>query len=169
MAYSFATAEVEDGTGKSTALVYEQPATGITWLNSRGKTSFSAASDALQEQYAQEAVEECEDAIRGLMNGSGPIDPDQALIFPSRGAYSLRGLVFDEDELPAKLNEAIRLAEEEKAAGTWRPGLGAAGIEAESSARGSIEYYEGAQTGEIESDHPDVWRRLRAVAPPAQP
>lgn len=156
------TAEIEDGTGKSGAVVYEAPATGITWLNTRGKTSFSGASDPLQEQHAVEAVEEAQDILVEWGFEAPPSVSTQSLLFPARGAYGSRNELFDPDELPTALLEAIRLIEEEKAAGTWMAASSSATrvIKARSAPGASVEYRDGA-VGALEYEHPAIYRRLR--------
>ena len=166
MVWTPETAEIEDGTGKAGAVVYESPATGIAWLNTRGKTSFSAAVDDLQEQHAVEAVEEAQDILVEWGFEAPPTVSTQALLFPSRGAYGWRNRLFDTDELPTPLLEAVRLIQEEKAAGTWMPGAGGGGdaIASMKKAGASVVFRKGA-TADIESQHPSIARRLRRCLP----
>lgn len=159
MVWTPAAALVEDGTGKSTAVVFEQPSTGITWLNSRGKTSFSGATDAQQEQYAQEAVEDLSDIFIDLGFEAPPTQADQALIWPAVGAYRWDGRMWDTDELPAPFLEAVRLTQEEKAAGTWLPSGDTSGIKSDSKDGRTIVYRQNAHT--LEANHPEIHRRLR--------
>lgn len=165
MSWSPDTTEIEDGTGKSTAVVYEAPATGITWLNTRGKTSFSAASAALQEQYAVEAVEEAQDLLVELGFEAPPTIPTQALIFPSRGASRWDGRLYDTDEIPVHLLEAIRLIEEEKAAGTWMDAADLVGVVDIEEGGASESLSSTIDLSSLEANHPAIYRRLRRCMP----
>lgn len=156
-------AEIEDGTGKSAAVVYEAPATGITWLNTRGKTSFSTASDALQEQHAVEAVEEIQDMLVQMGFEAPPTVATQSLLFPARGSHGSRGQLFDPDEIPVRLLEAIRLAEEHKAAGTWMPHAADGDIKKAAADGASVEFRTSAAA--LSANHPDIYRRLRRCLP----
>ena len=156
-------AEIEDGTGKAAAVVYEAPATGITWLNTRGKTSFSGASDALQEQYAVEAVEEIQDMLVIMGFEAPPTVATQSLLFPARGAHDSRGQLFDPDELPVPLLEAIRLAEEKKAAGTWMPHAADGDIKEASADHASVKFRTSSTA--LSANHPEIYRRLRRCLP----
>lgn len=159
------TAEIEDGTGKSGAVVYEAPATGITWLNTRGKTSFSGATDANMERYAVEAVEAVQDILLQWGFESPPTVTTQSLLFPARGAYRWDSRLFDQDEIPTHLNEAIRLTEEEMAAGTWFPADEVGDVEEIQEGGVTVKYSESSASS-LQAAHPEVARRLRRCLPP---
>lgn len=165
MTYAFTTAEVEDGTGKSTALVFEQPATSITWLTDRAKTEFSTASDDAQQSAALRATEELGDMLQVQGFAGAPVVLDQALDWPALGAYGRDGTVFDSDEIPDRYLEAYRLTLEEVTADTWLNGE-APGIKRFRSPSGSEVEYFGAQSGAGLATHPEISRRLQAVLPP---
>ena len=168
MAGTFTSTEVEDGTGLTTAVVYEQPATGAAWLVARGKTAFNAASDANQKVYALRAVEELEDVGLQLGFEGAPITDGQGLIWPAQGAYMQAGWLVDPDTVPSEWLEAIRLAEEEMTAGTWMPLAepAAAAIASESADGASTTYRQNIDPASLRVNHPAIHRRLRRCLPP---
>lgn len=163
MVWTPETAEIEDGTGKSGAVVYEAPATGITWLNTRGKTSFSSTSDANMERYAVEAVEAIQDLMIQLGFEAPPTVNTQSLLFPARGAYRWDRRMYDPNEIPVHLNEAIRLTEEEMAAGTWMQAQDVGPVKRIEEGGLDVEWFNDVTT--LESLHPNIYRRLRRVVP----
>lgn len=165
MAYAFTAAEVEDGTGKTTALVWEQPTTTATWLSDRGKTSFSAAADAAQKTAALRATEEISDELLRLGFNGAPIVDGQTLLYPAYGAYRQDGRTIDSDTIPRELLEAYRLAAEEIAAGTWLPSSAQpTNLRRIKKAGAEAEFFATSSPGSISLDHPEIARRLRTVA-----
>jgi len=165
MTFAFSTTEVEDGTGKTTSLVFEQPEDSIAWLNRRSKTAFSAALDSDQESAALRATEELGDQLNSLGFSGTRTVLDQALDWPAIGAYARTGETFDSDQIPAIYLEAYRLTAEEIAAGTWlesESGTGAKRIEADDV---EIEYSSGLSAASLAANHPEIFRRLKAVLP----
>lgn len=166
MTFVFDIEEVEDGTGKTTALVFEQPAASITWLNRRGKTAFSSASDSDQQTAALRATEELGDQLRTpLFRGTRTVF-NQALDWPSTGAYASTGETFDFDEIPTSYLEAYRLTLEEVEAGTWMNNESGAGIKRIEADDVEIEYSSGLSAIGLATNHPEIHRRLKAVLPP---
>lgn len=162
MTYAFATAEVEDGTGKAGALVFEQPATTATWLSDRSKTSFSGAADAAQHAAALRATEELLDELQRIgFTGQRKLST-QRLPLPALGAYRQDGETIDSDEIPREFLEAYRLAVEEIAAGTWLTSSGNGNLKRVRKAGAEAEWF--APGASIEAEHPEIYRRLRMVA-----
>lgn len=161
MTYTFSTAEVEDGTGKSGALVFEQPTATASWLSDRGKTSFSGAADASQQAAALKATEELTDQLMHLGFKGRKLLSTQALIFPSEGAYRQDNELILSGTIPDEFLEAYRLAAEECAADTWMPSRSAAGIKREDVDGNETEYM-GDSTG-IDVNHPEIFARLRRL------
>ncbi len=171
MPWTPASGEVEDGTGLSTAIVPESPATSIAWLNDRGKTAYSSlATDALQKQYALLSVEQLQDFLLGLGYEGQRLSPDQGLLFPAAYAYNQEGVQFDLDQVPGPFLEAYRLAKEEMAAGTWMTGR-SMGLLSEwphglSTAR--VKARSSEHLSSLEGNHPEIYQRLRRCLPPAR-
>lgn len=153
---AFTAAEVEDGTGKSTALVYEQASAAAAWLThaARGRASFNAASAGDQDKALLAATRLVEDWIRHRVDGVALVK-DQALTFPRVGSTSRQGRVWLSDETPSPLLNAIRLmAEEEAGTGIVRHHTDA-DVEASSAPGASVKYR--SHRGDVSARYPEAW------------
>lgn len=112
---AFLAAEVEDGTGLSTALVYEQAAAAVTWLAhaARGLTALSGASTANQDKAMLKATQVFEEWMDGKLDGER-VAATQALLFPRAGCTDRRGTTFLTTETPPAALKCIRLLAEEE-------------------------------------------------------
>lgn len=173
---AFDPAEIEDGTGKAGALVYEEPDTVAAWLTRRlGEASAFAAADE-DEQIAAllRATETAEAEVARVFAGV-PLSAGQGLLFPALGAYGAAGILISsgsnvedaQPALPVRYLEGIRLLAEEAAAGRlMRFAGGPAGIKSESSKRGSITYRDTVNLHSIAANHAEAWTRIATVLPP---
>lgn len=165
----FAADEVEDGTGKATALVYEQNAAVAAYLERRlAVSSFADAAEEAQQRHQIKATEEVELTLRPYLR-SLPLTQGQRLLFPARGAYDSSGRYLDDDPwsqfLAGPLVEAIRLLSEEVAKGTFKQYAGGPPVVSESSMRGSITYRSGVDPNHLATSHPDIWRLVARMRP----
>lgn len=155
--------EIEGGTGRPGAVVYESPVVGISWLVRRGKNAFAGLDDAAMEAAAINAVEAAHDALLLYGFDSPKTYPVQALAFPASGAYAFDGRLFAPDEIPTDLLEGIRLIEEEIAAGTWMPTAGQGPIKRMEADGSEVEYFSSPDT--LEAQHPAIAGKLRRCVP----
>jgi hypothetical protein len=165
----FATAEVEDGTGLSTALVYEQNAAVVSYLNLRlAASTFSAASDAEQKRALLNATEVAEREMRRRVR-CFPVTEGQRLIFPAMGAYNSSGRLMDDDSwatfMAGPYVEGIRLLAEAAASGKLLQFAGGPPVSSESSSRGSVSYRGGVDLNSIAASHPDAWSLISRMIP----
>lgn len=159
---AFGATEVEDGTGLSTALVYEQAAAAATWLThaARGLTVFDALSAGNQDISLLNSTRFAEDLIRHRVDGV-VLTKAQALTFPRVGCTDRLGRSFDSDETPPDLLAMIRhLAELDATSGPGsllrRPVAQKDMILSRSDKEtGSVTYRKGAHS--IESRYPEAW------------
>lgn len=158
---AFAAGEVEDGTGLSTAIVYEAVAPAVTWLDRRGYTALGLlASDALKEKAMIMATAAAEKALRPRFGGQ-PIKVAQSLLFPARGAYRQDYRLIDEDEVPIRYLEAIRLLANSSAQGKLMVNGAASGGVRRDWARGTgTEYFDGFNPASFSANHPQEWGLL---------
>lgn len=157
--------EVEDGTGKSTATVYEQNAVTAAWLTARGLTVFAGKTDTEQQQTMRYVTAVAEDQARKYFRG-GTVSDDQALLWPAIAAYGQRGGLYDADTVPETWKAGLRLLYEEHADGTFLASASAAGIKREWDEGGGREFRDGFSSAVIATAHPAAWSRLRAALPP---
>lgn len=157
--------EVEDGTGKATATVYEQNAVTAAWLTARGFVAFDGKTDTEQQQTMRYVTAVAEDQARKYFRG-GTVSDDQALLWPAIGAYGQRGELYDADTVPETWKAGLRLLYEERAAGTFLVGADAAGIKREWDEGGGREFRDSSSPAAIATAHPAAWNRLRAALPP---
>ena len=162
---AFSAAEVEDGTGKSTATVYEQNATVATWLTARGLTAFAGKTDSEQQAIMRYVTAVAEDQARGSFRG-GVTSDDQALLWPAVGAYGQRGGLYDAGTVPETWKAGLRLLYEEHASGSFLPSADTVGIKSEHDEGGGREFRDGARLDRISTAHPVAWARIRAALPP---
>ena len=172
--HAFATAEIEDGTGKSTALVYEDTSATIAYLDDRNGgsgTSVLSTKTADQQKSAMiNGTDAAENAIRPYFRGL-PRTDDQNLLFPSDGAIgSQRGTsqkVFDTDETPSTYLEGVRELVELSADGKlWPTSSPDRAMIKSTSRRGHrVEFRDASVAGDLASLHPGVFRRLRTALP----
>ena len=158
--------EVEDGTGKPTATVYEQHEAAASWLLNQGYTKFDELDDLDQQAAMRHATSIGEDALRPYFRGVA-YTTGQGLLFPAIGAYGGDGVLLDPRALPVVYLQAIRLLAEHHAAGTLlRFAGGPPGIKEERSRQGAIVYRDGVDFSTVRTNHPEVWNKLLAVMPP---
>lgn len=132
---------IEDGTGLATANVYDSTADCATWLSDRGKTGFSTATASDQTRHLLEATEVHERHWAPWVVGVPISGDDQAMLWPQAGAVDRRGRRFESDERPVRYREGIFVtAEDLVSAGSAGLSLVDDNVEAEKSARGSVEY-----------------------------
>ena len=158
---AFAAGEVEDGTGLSTAIVYEAVAPAATWLDRRGYTALGLlATDLLKEKAMILATAAAEKALRPKFGGQ-PIQAAQSLLFPARGAYRQDYRLIDEDDLPIRYLEAIRLLADKSAQGKLMVNGSANGGIRRDWARGTgTEYFDGFNPTSFSANHPQEWAML---------
>lgn len=162
------TLTAEDGTGLSTANVYDLSAAADTWLSARGYTAFSAATDAVKDQCMLDATEAVESWSEGQVRGT-VVRPTQAMLWPRRGADDRRYVLYGQDERPAFYRQAIYLLAErcatERANGNRLALLDSAShLAAESVANAFSREYSGAgQT--LQDMYPEVWQKLNRCWP----
>lgn len=158
--------QIEDGTGKPTAVVYEDLATVAAWLTLRGLTVFAGKAEADQIAALVRATSAAEDEVRLRLRGTAITD-DQGLLFPASGAYSAAGDLFAEDARPRTYLEGIRLLAEESAAGRLVLTAPApAGIKEERSRQGAIVYGDGAGgVSALAAHHPEAHKKIVSVIP----
>lgn len=158
--------QIEDGTGKPTAIVYEDLATVAAWLTIRGLTVFAGKAEADQIAALVTATSAAEDEVRLRLRCS-PITDDQGLLFPASGAYSASGDLFAEDARPRTYLEGIRLLAEEAAAGRLVLTPPApAGIKEERSRQGGIVYRDNAGgISALAAHHPEAHKKIASVIP----
>lgn len=157
MASAFTTAEIEDGSGKTTALVYYTNAQLSAWLThtARGYTGFAAATDAAQDKANLKATNVVEEWIRDRVDGVVYVK-EQTLTFPRVGSTSRNGRTWQTGEIPYLLLPAIALmAEEEVATGIVRRHAGA-DLSARSADGVSVTYRTGAKSAAAR--YPEAWR-----------
>lgn len=175
--FDFPAAEIEDGTGKTTAKVYFDTDVAIAWLNTRGKTSLSGGTVATQEAAMVTGHEMLEDALLEFGFRGSQVTNGQGLLFPATGAYDSEGMMIDGDEIPAeaaerrgmqRLFEALCLAVEKAHAGdleSTAAASGALGEVVEVSRRGHrVKLRE--HPASFADRHPEIWRKARAALPP---
>lgn len=157
MATAYVTADVEDGTGKSTALIYELPAAVESWLTAtvRGLTVFGdLATDALKDQALLKATNFAEDLLRERLDGT-VLTKEQALLFPRVGCTSRGGRTFESDETPPDYLACIRHFAELEATAALVRHASASDVMSTSGARGSVTFRQGAQS--VGARYPEPW------------
>lgn len=167
---AFSATEVEDGTGLSTALVYEQASSSAAWLShaARAPSSFNAAGAGGQDKALLTATGVVEDWLRGRLDGVVRTK-EQALLFPRVGCTSRTGRTFATSEIPPNLLEAIRLmAEEEVANGGIDVPDDLEDIAAESVAGHTIQYRKSSRAGSASARYPKAWNKARMLFDPAR-
>lgn len=134
---------VEDGSGLTTATVYDSTADCATWLSDRGLTAFSTSTATEQAQALLEATELHERYWGERVVGAPIGGDDQAMLFPRAGAIDRRGRRYDSDERPAVYREAIFLTAEDIRSSAASGGLTLSdgAIKSEASAAGRLEYF----------------------------
>lgn len=166
---AFLPADIEDGTGLPTALVYEPLEDALAWLTRRGFTALAlkaASQAAAAETDFVRATMDVDNLVRPFLERSEPTRRNQGLLFPRDGAYSSAGYLFEPDELPAVYLEGIRLIAEHMAAGSYMLHSGGpVGIEEERSRNGAIKYRPGSNPNSFQSNHAEEWRRISTVVP----
>ena len=155
--------EIEDGTGKSTALVFEQTTDTATWLTDRGFPSLAAGDDPSSEAAMLNGTRKVLASLVPFWRGCRRLE-DQALLLPSRGAYRKDRRLIKADDIPEDFLEGWRIAVEKQHAGTLYSGVVGPEITAQSSARGSITKRTGSSRSVV--DDADVWPLLSLVCPP---
>lgn len=161
--FTFDPTEIEDGTGKSTALVFEQPDDTATWLTDRGFPSFAAGNEASSKAASLNGTRKVLAAMVPFWRGQRRND-DQALLLPSRGAYRKDRSLIKTDSIPEDFLEGVRIAIEKQHAGTLYSGVNGQEVASESSARGSISYRSGSARAIV--DDAEVWELISLVCPP---
>ncbi len=161
----FAPEEVEDGTGRSTAIVYDNVDAAKAWLDRRGLTAFGLADEDVQKAALVRATDAAEDAIRQHVR-LVHFEPTQALLFPGVGAYDSSGRLMEENERPLIYRQGIFLLAAEIIAGTFmQVAKTPLNIASESSRRGSITYRQGVNPGSLAANHSEAWSKISFVIP----
>lgn len=160
--------EIEDGTGKATAEVYDTTDAAAAWLVKRNPASAFAALDGPgRESSLLQATELAERHVRLRFRGKprtyGP--PRQALLFPASGAYGSDMRLFETDELPQLYRHGIFLLAEEFAGGTAMKLASAAPVASETGKRMAVSYRAGHDLSSIAANHPEAWALLRTALP----
>jgi hypothetical protein len=150
-------------TGKSTSLVYESEATVAAFLLKRGKTLYSARNPDEKAQDLIVVTETVEAEVYDKFRGAR-VDPDQALLFPARGAYDGRGVLIDEDTGPRGLLDGISLLCEEQAAGNLLPEP-FTGVKRQKADDVEAEYFDTSDRSTLAVAHPAAWRRIASSFP----
>jgi len=78
--------EIEDGSGKPTAIVYADSAEAEAWLTRRGRTRFTALSAADQDIHLLRGTEYVENWAREKMDGRRAFR-EQGLLWPRYGVW----------------------------------------------------------------------------------
>ncbi len=158
----------EDGTGLSTANVYDLAAACVAFLADRGKTVFAAADAAQRDIWLLEATELMERLKTSSVTGDPINGDDQAMLYPRAGAVDRRLRRWESTERPAPHREAIFLLAEEVAiaAGKGETISGAnalANIKSHGDgAKGRIEY---RSAPSFADDFPQVMMRAAEAHP----
>ncbi|MCZ6508815.1 MAG: hypothetical protein O7A04_12320 [Acidobacteria bacterium] len=176
--FDFPTAEIEDGTGKTTSKVYFDTDKATVWLNTRGKTSLSGGTVATQESAMVTGHEMCEDTLieSGMFAGTQLVN-GQGLIFPTVGAFDYDAFAIDGDAIPAEAAErrgmqryfeglclAIEKAHLGKLESTAATS-GALGEISEVTRRGRTVKLR-QRSASFADRHPEIWRKIRIALPP---
>lgn len=176
--FDFTTAEIEDGTGKTTAKVYFDTDIAIAWLNNRGKTSLSGGTEATQEAAMLMGHEMLEDALMEAGFRGSQATAGQGLLFPSWGAFDSEGIEIEFDEIPAEAAtsrgmqryfEALCLAIEKAHLGKLESAAAASGLLGQiesTSRRGHTVKFKADTNVDFATSHPEIWRKARAALPP---
>ncbi len=165
----FSADEVEDGTAKAGALVYENVAT-ITaadgWLDSRQYPSLIGGTEATQKAAMLKATDKVESALSGFLNAV-PTSSAQGRLLPLAGAYNYQGDLMPLNTIPTAFLEGWRLACEKEHAGTLTTqGAALAGVKSVSvDDTFSVTLRDGSLPDPVVSDR-EIWGRLVQMTPP---
>lgn len=101
---------VEDGTGKLDANAYISVAAADAYFEARGNAKWAAATDPQKEAAIIDATAYIDLRWAGKIQGRGPVQPDQALMFPVIGLCDrcLRGQLMPPTLLQATAEYAVR-------------------------------------------------------------
>lgn len=161
---AFDAEEVEDGTGKPDAIVYEQAATAAAWLARRGYTRFSTKTESEQEAIMINATQIGEEAIRPRFVGF-PIADQQALLWPAHGAPDWRDAEVNPGAVPDSQKEGVRLICEKLADGSYESTLSSAGIRRERHNGKELEYQMQGRGASFAELFPEIFSVLRKSLP----
>jgi hypothetical protein len=161
---AFAAEEVEDGTGKTGAIVYEQAATVAAWLTRRGYPKFAALAESAQEAILIKATAAGEKAIRPRFVGY-PIVEYQALLWPAAGAPDWRDFELRSDQVPDSHKEGVRLICEEMASGRYDSTASSVGVKRERHNGKELEYRDNGKGSGFPELFPDIYDVLKRSLP----
>lgn len=162
--HTFDPTEIEDGTGKATALVFEQPDDTAAWLTARGFPSFAAGNEATSQAASLNATRKVLAALGPFWRGCRRND-DQALLLPSRGAYRKDRRLIKADEIPEEFLEGVRVATEKEHAGTLYGGAANPDLKVDDVEGVRLEYF-GTSSRRAIVDDAEVWNLISRVCPP---
>ncbi len=175
--FAFATAEIEDGTGKTGAVVYEDTVTVIAALASLGKTSLAGGTttaNGTQETAMRNGTAYAEAAFEPYFRGApsnpgetGATNGGQGLLWPAQGALSARGIEWQADVVPLEYLRFVRHVIEEEHAGTLRPAAGRDVTIEEVTGPGRSVRFRNA-VPDIAATHPHLWREAQRALPPVR-
>lgn len=163
---AFAAAEVEDGTGKATALVYEQASAATAWLThaARGLTALSSASATAQDEAMLAATNAVESWLSDRPLDGRRTVAAQALSYPRTGSTNRAGRTYPADEIPLDLLIAIRLLAEEHVSTPIVLVDSKEDREMISAPGASVKYRHGARGASYR--YPEVWERVLRLYDP---
>jgi hypothetical protein len=141
---------VETGTGSATSNSYATVAEADTYFLDRNIADWAALDNAVKQAALIEATSYINNNY--YLTGCYPNNEDQALQVPCSGLVDCNSKIYEDNEIPAKLKEAVLIAAKQFSEGTKLNDPIERATKSEKAGSVAVEYMDGATSQAIQSE-----------------